>query len=223
MCVAERHVTDGNQPVDDIPGGAVIQRLLIPASEGRALRVAAGQNVTIVDVDGGQVGDLFAFGLNDPSEHLSAAHTRAVNLSLFPNVGQSFSSNRRRPLLTLLADTSPGLHDMLIAACDPERYRQLGVVGWHASCQENLQRALETIGIEPGLVPQPVNVFMNTPAGPDGSISLHAAKSRPGDRFTVRAEMDVVVALCACAQDLSDVNNGTPTDLMIEVSGGCYP
>ncbi|MFD0536975.1 DUF1989 domain-containing protein [Actinomadura luteofluorescens] len=46
--------------------------------EGRAVRVAAGRRVRVVDVEGGQVGDLFAFAADDPREHLSAAHTRSV-------------------------------------------------------------------------------------------------------------------------------------------------
>ena len=32
--------------------------------------------------------------------------------------GDALVTNRRRPILTLVEDTSPGLHDTLIAACD---------------------------------------------------------------------------------------------------------
>jgi len=107
--------------------------MVVPAGAGRAVWVRHGEQLRIVDVEGGQVGDLFAFAAADPGEYLSASHTRTSTSRLFPRVGEQFMTNRRRPILTLVADTSPGVHDMLIAACDPERYRMLGVPG-HACC-----------------------------------------------------------------------------------------
>ena len=113
--------------------------VLVPAREGRAVPLAAGERFRVIDVEGGQVCDLFAFSADDMWEYASAEHTRVALDRLFPGPGQSFVTNRRRPILRLEEDRSPGVHDMLCAACDPARYRQLGVHGWHASCQENLQ------------------------------------------------------------------------------------
>src|SRR5206468_8526149 len=113
-------------------------------------------------------------------EYLSASHTRTSTSALFPRIGDHFMSNRRRPILTLVADTSPGVHDMLIAACDPARYRALGV-SEHASCVGNLRNALAQIGLSSDIVPQPVNLFMNIPVGEDGDLSWLPAVSRPGD------------------------------------------
>ncbi|MEI7761224.1 MAG: urea carboxylase-associated family protein [Thermoleophilia bacterium] len=118
-----------------------MKRLVVPAREGRAFMVTAGQTVTVVDIEGQQVADLFCFGANDPCEYLSAEHTRVALGRLFPHVGQRFESNRHRAILTLVADDSPGVHDMLCAACTPERYQLLGAEGWHASCEENLRSA----------------------------------------------------------------------------------
>jgi uncharacterized protein len=78
--------------------------------------------VRVIDPDGGQVADVFAFSADDPSEYHSAEHTRVHVGRLFPRVGEQFATNRRRPILTLEADDSPGIHDMLLAACDPTRY-----------------------------------------------------------------------------------------------------
>src|SRR5690349_2790380 len=103
------------------------ERTVVPAGEGRAVRVAAGRRVRVVDLEGGQVGDLFAFAADDPRERLSAAHTRSGTSRLFPEIGEPFVTDRRRPILVLADDTSPGSHDMLIAACDPARYAALGV------------------------------------------------------------------------------------------------
>jgi uncharacterized protein len=128
-------------------------------------------------------------------------------------------TNRRRPILTLEEDSSPGIHDMLIAACDPARYEGLGVEGWHASCEENLHRALEARGVEPvpRFAPQPINLFMNTPARADGTIEWLPAETKAGDHVVLRAELDLVVAVSACPQDIVAINEGRPSPIAIEL------
>ena len=53
-------------------------------------------------------------------------------------VGDVLVTNKRRPILTLVEDTSPGVHDTCMSACDIYRYRGLGVEGHHDSCTDNL-------------------------------------------------------------------------------------
>jgi uncharacterized protein YcgI (DUF1989 family) len=189
----------------------------IPPREGRGVRVAKGGRFRVVDLDGHQVGDLFAFRADDPSEYASAEHTRPYVDRLFPAVGQPFVSNRRRPILVLERDDSPGVHDMLCAACDPPRYEQLGVEGWHASCQENLRRAMAELGHPEVEVPQPINLFMSIPVHPDGTLGWEPAPTAPGDSVTMRAEMDALVVVSACPQDIVSINDRNPTRLAIEV------
>ncbi|HEY3614041.1 MAG TPA: urea carboxylase-associated family protein [Gaiellales bacterium] len=177
-------------------------RIEIPAREGRAVRVAAGRSVRVVDVAGGQVGDLFAFCADDLGERLSAEHTRAELFRLFPRVGQSFWSNRRRPLLLFEADSSPGFHDMLFAACDDARYARLGAPAGHASCAANLQTALAALGLGPVAVPQPVNLFEHIPPLADGTLDWRETASAAGDHVQLRAERDCVIVVSACPYDL---------------------
>jgi uncharacterized protein YcgI (DUF1989 family) len=193
-----------------------ISRTVVPAGEGRAVALPAGQRVRVVDVEGGQVGDVFAFAADDPDEYLSASHTRTHTSRLFPRIGEDFVTNRRRPILTLVADTSPGVHDMLIAACDPERYRALGAPE-HASCANNLRTALLQKGLHTDIVPQPINVFMHIPVGPNGDLSWLPAASRAGDAITFAATMDCVVVVSACPQDLNAINGDRPTAMEIEI------
>ncbi len=161
--------------------------------------VEAGRSFRVVDLEGGQIGDLFAFCADDPGEHLSAAHTCSELYRLFPRVGEAFVSNTRRPLLLFEADTSPGFHDMLFAACDAASYA--GSPG-HASCAGNLQSALAALGLGPVPVPQPVNLFERTAVRPDGSLEWQATVSQPGDYVQLRAERDCVVVVSACPWDL---------------------
>ena len=192
-------------------------RVDIPAREARAVRVAAGRSLRVVDVRGGQVGDLFAFCADDAGEHLSAAHTRAEHFRLVPRVGQAFLTDRRRPILQLEADTSPGFHDMLFAACDAARYANAGVSGHHASCAENLQTALAELGLGPVAVPQPVNLFENIPALPDGTLDWRATTSAAGDHVQLRAERDCVIVVSACPYDLGPSGDPGPGPLAIDL------
>lgn len=179
--------------------------------------VEAGRRFRIVDVAGGQVADTFAFSAEDVSEYLSAEHTRVHVSRLMPRVGEHFVTNRRRPILAFEEDGSPGVHDMVCAACDPTRYAALGVEGWHASCQENLERAMRALGFDRVEIPQPVNFFMDIPIGRDGVLGWEPASTEAGDSVVLRAEMDAVVVVSACPQDLVPVNRGGPSALALEL------
>ncbi len=194
-------------------------RIVVPAREGRGVRLPAGWRLRVVDLEGQQVADLFAFNAEDASEHASAEHTRVGISRLFPRLGEPFLSNRRRPILSLVADDSPGVHDMLCAACDTARYESLGVTGWHASCAENLRSVMADLGHADVAVPQPINLFMDIPIEADGTLGWRPAPTRPGDSVTLRAEMDALIVVSACPQDLNPINGPGPTSLAMDVIG----
>jgi uncharacterized protein YcgI (DUF1989 family) len=189
----------------------------IPARQGHAVRLAPGDQVAIVNTHGTQVLDTWAFAVHEPAEYMSMEHTRSVNSRWSPTVGTVFVSTRRRKMLTLVADTSPGVHDTLLCACSPEIYRELGCTGWHASCEENLKTALRAVGIVPPCVPAPLNLFMNVPIQCSGTLDRAPPMSRPGDRVVLRAEMALWLVLSACPQDITPINGAqrTPTDAHI--------
>jgi len=195
---------------------------LIPARKGVAARVGKGQVVTVINTHGSQVVDTWAFSADDPTEFMSMEHSRGAMQKVNPGSGDTLRSNRRRPMLTIVEDTSGGIHDTLIAACDRYRYEQLGHVGHHDNCTDNLATALATLGLAAPETPSPLNLFMNIPIGREGSISFEAPISTPGSYVSLRAEMDLVVAFSACPQDLVPVNgiDCTPTDAHYRIGGG---
>ncbi len=196
-----------------------MSRHLVPAGEGLAVRVTAGTTFAVVDVEGGQVGDLFAFNADDVREYASAEHTRPSTRRLFPRPGQTVLTNQRRPILELLEDTSPGVHDTLYAACDPARYRLLGVDGPHRSCAQNLREAMAGLGVPDIAIPQPLNVFMDVRVDADGHMTTRPASSRPGDHLAFRALMDCYVVLSSCPMDIVAISEGGVTPLAIDVDG----
>jgi len=204
---------------------ALDERIFVPAREGRGVRVEAGQRFRIVDVEGQQAGDLFAFSARDPSEYASAEHTRvfaktpeeAKNCRLFPRVGGYFVTNRREPILYFEEDHSPGHHDMLVAACDAKRFELLGLPD-HPSCAANLRRVMAEFGHDAIEIPQPINLFANFPVHDDGTFTLEVSDTKPGDYVTFRAEMDAIVVLSACPHDVLPCYGPMgPTSMAIEV------
>jgi hypothetical protein len=194
----------------------VKQEILIPARTGAGFRLGAGEFVQVLDVSGQQCADFFAVTAADPREYLSAEHTRVATDRLFPQVNQSFFSNHRRPLLQFEEDRSPGIHDMLFAACDPARYAQYGVPG-HESCADNFRAALGKLGVEPGHVPQPVNFFMNVAVRLDGRCEFGPPQTNPGDFVLLRAFQDCLVVVSACPQEWNPAANHHPSDLLARV------
>ncbi len=188
--------------------------ITIPARSGMAARLARGQSVKVINTHGEQVVDTWAFNARDLGEFLSLEHWRATLTKVFPEVGDALVTNRRRPILTLTADTSPGIHDTLIAACDNYRYGLLGCTEYHDNCTDNLFAGMRALGLVPPEVPSPLNLFMNIPLTDGRRLSFGEPLGKPGDYVVLRAEMDCVVAFSACPQDILPINGraGRPTE-----------
>jgi uncharacterized protein YcgI (DUF1989 family) len=193
--------------------------ITIPARRGKAVTLDQGQSVRVVNSHGQQVVDTWAFRRDDLAEFMSMEHSRTSIGRIIPKVGQSMTTNRRRPILSLVEDTSGGIHDTLLAACDRYRYELLGCEEYHDNCTDNLAAALAEFGLTPPETPSPWNLFMNIPVAPDGSVSFEPPVSSPGDYLTLRAEMDCVVVFSACPQDMVPINgvNCLPTEAHFQV------
>ena len=195
--------------------------LLIPARNAVAVRVGRGQRVEVVNTHGDQVVDTWAFV--DSSEWMSMEHSRLHMGKLNPVVGDTLVTNRRRPILTLVADTSGGVHDTLLAACDRERYELLGATEPHDNCTDNLHAALATVDLVVPATPSPLNLFENARPAADGTIAIAPPVSTPGSSVTFRVELDALLVLSACPQDMVATNGPglTPTDAHFRIIEAC--
>lgn len=193
----------------------------IPARRGVATRLSAGQSVRVVNTFGQQVVDTWAFVAADLSEFMSMEHTRIFIGRIIPQIGDPLVTNHRRPILTLTEDTSGGIHDTLVAACDRWRYELLGAVGYHDNCTDNLASALGALALVPPETPSPLNLFMNIPVVDGNRIAVLPPVSTPGSYVTLRAELDCIVAFSACPQDMVPINGAAmkPTAAHYEILG----
>ena len=198
---------------------AATSLIAIPARRGKAVTLNQGQSIRVINTHGQQVVDTWAFRRDDLTEFMSMEHSRTSTGRIIPKVGQSMTTNRRRPILSLVEDTSGGIHDTLLAACDRYRYELLGCEGYHDNCTDNLAAALAELGLTPPETPSPWNLFMNIPVASDGSVSFEPPVSRPGNHLTLRAEMDCIVVFSACPQDMVPINgvNCVPTEAHFQV------
>jgi hypothetical protein len=150
---------------------------------------------------------------------MSMEHSRVAIGRIIPAVGDALVSNRRRPILTLIEDTSGGIHDTLFAACDRWRYETLGCREHHDNCTDNLAAALAEIGLEPPETPAPLNLFMNIPVIEENRVEIRPPVSTPGSYVTLRVELDCILAFSACPQDIVPINGLAlrPTEAHFEV------
>ena len=187
----------------------------IDARCGAAVRIDAGQQLTVINPSGNQVCDFWVFAATDIGEYSSMEHLHTALGSIFPKVGDGVTSNLRRTLMTIIEDTSVGVHDTVIASCDHARYQQLGCTQYHDNCADNLRQALTAIGLKAPAIPAPFNLWMNVPVQADGSTSFMPPVSKPGDQMAFRADMDVIAVMSACPQDVTPVNGvGVAPDIL---------
>jgi len=158
---------------------------------------------------GEQVVSLWAFGLEPPPEIPDASPAVPGGVALGPSqcVSLAHSKDRAqrlhfgvvldtlvdpefRPLLSLLEDSSPGLHDSSFSAGrDAEQ-----------ACRAALER--EGTPLLAGWNPPPLNLFFHTVTGPEGELAHALPVGSSGDIVTLRAERRVLVVAAACEPPL---------------------
>jgi uncharacterized protein YcgI (DUF1989 family) len=184
----------------------VIEEFKIAGGHGGHVSLMAGEILRIVNTEGSQVVDVWAFEQSNPAEFLSTEHTRSCLQKLIPAQGDKIYTNLRRPMFSVVEDTSPGIHDMLLSACDDQRYSLLGHVGYHRNCADNLRDEMKRAGVFLPEIPSPFNVFENVSIGEKGELSIEAPVVKAGQSITMKAELDVFAVLSACPMDIAMTN-----------------
>lgn len=195
--------------------GEPISRTVVPARHGKGVLVREGEYLKVLDVQGQQVCDFFAFSPGDSTEFLSVCETRGALGRLSPEVGKPLYNNLGQPILLLVEDPV-GIHDMRAAACDAFRY-WFYAAPQHRACKMNVMEALQEFGMSPPVFPDPLNIFQNSPFDEHGKFNVLAPKTRPGDYVLLRALRDVLAVGSACPMEINPCNGHNPTDIAFEV------
>ena len=93
----------------------------------------------------------------------------------------------------------------------------LGCKEYHRNCTDNFWEAMVALGLKPIELPSPFNLWQNTPVEPDGVIKPNPPVSKRGDYIVMRAEMDLVICLSACPQDITSICGNKPRNAHFEI------
>lgn len=181
---------------------------VIAPRSGCAFALRAGEELTVMDAEGGQVADLLAVNAADTREMLSSGRTLDYAERIYLTTGDRLYSNRSNVMLEIVEDTV-GRHDFLLTPCSEATFRLCyDNEPPHQGCHGNLAHALAPWGVEPDQIPVAFNCFMNVPVdGVTGSFKVLPPLSQAGDRIVFRATMDLIIGLTACSAPAS--NGGT--------------
>jgi len=194
----------------------VIREILVPAREGRATEVAAGQVLRVVDVDGQQVGDMVVLNRHDFRERYCAWLSWILCGGTFLKVTTLYSNPPfTRPLLSIEED-KVGVHYPGPGRCSRAKYEKHGMRD-RFGCQEILERTLYPYGIEPHNIPDVFNVFMRVNPHEDGRYEIGPPAGNKGDYTDFRAHLDCLIAISACPDDVWATNNHKCKPLLMQV------
>ena len=182
------------------------ERIVVPAKSARGVRVPAGRRVRVVNSEGAQVVDTWAFNAADAREHLSMAHSRSATYRLFFRVGDVLVTNRYRPMLAITGDTSPGRHDTLHAACSAAGNRFHGAAALTPNCEDNLSAVLRAHALREAPSPCPWNLYEHALVDADGGLHDRPASAAPGDHVELECLMDLLLVCSACPSTIGAIS-----------------
>jgi urea carboxylase-associated protein 1 len=200
--------------------GTTILDELVPARAPWSAVVAAGHELTIVDVGGNQAVDCLLYRADDTAERYSAPDTIVAQGNLFLTTGSVLRSNLGRPLMTIASD-QVGRHDTVGGACSKEsntlRY------GHHTAhqhaCVENFLAEGAKWGLGKRDLVSNINWYMNVPVEEDGTLGIVDGISAPGLTIALRADVDTLVLVSNCPQINNPCNGFDPTPVRMVITG----
>ena len=182
----------------------------IPPKSAVSVEIPNDCQFRVINSEGGRVVDTWAFNADDLSECLSMEHSRGALYKLLFKSGDTLVSNHYRPMLTIVDDTSPGLHDTLHAACSATSYHFFGAEAGHPNCQDNLKAELQNRGAIFDTIPCPWNLFEHTLVDEQLKLTDQSSAARPGDYLELRARMDLIVVCSACPSRVGMISGDEP-------------
>lgn len=185
----------------------VLEDVILPRS-GKGFSVDKGQIFRIVELEGGQIGDVWFLNRDDPKEHLMS-HTTFLHEGAYPKKFSQFWScmPHVRVMATMLREHSgnPELpenfnnHVVLGGHCTTRQWETLNGPGDWNSCHANGMQAVAPFGLgEEHILHDNFMVFQPSFIRPDGSGDSMPSQAEPGDYVEFVADMNLIVAVSAC-------------------------
>lgn len=195
-----------------------IYEKIMPPKTGLAVEVKDKQHLRIVDLEGGQVVDTVIFNLHNLRETLSTSWSRQRKLpkrkgeyvpSDMVMEGDYLKSSLCRPMMTIVKETAEpkGVHSVHGRMCNRWLYETHGIDS-RDGCFEIISKVVAPYGILPEDIPNSICFNMNYVHYPEEHRwEIKEPVSKAGDYVELRAEMDCLVAMSNCPEDVLSVCN----------------
>ena len=193
---------------------------------GYAFDMEAGQSVRITSQT---IIDFVCFNRDNLRERFDQARTKANQRKIFITTGDQLISKLNNTMMTIVADTFEGHHDLQEGMCSRKRHELAAAKGiWEKTygrplsempprgCTENLGGVLAPYGIAVEDVPSPFNIFQHMIIHADtGELEhSHIRPKPPGASVTLRAEMRLLAAISTCPDMAAGGSTGATVALI---------
>jgi len=195
-----------------------ISKTVVPAGGRWSAKLAKGETLRIVDLEGTQAVDFLCFSAEDPHDRYNAGNTIKMQGSIYIAKGSVLYSDQARALMTVTAD-SCGYHDTIAGCCSaPMNLMRYGAKDT-PSCRGNFTEELKRWGLGAADVVANVNFFMYVPVTAEGATEIKPGLSKPGDAVELTATSDVIAVVSNCPQRFNPCNGFNPTPIEVAVLG----
>jgi uncharacterized protein YcgI (DUF1989 family) len=164
----------------------------VPAGESRAIDVKAGQILRIEAKEPGAVASMFGFSRINDDVYMSVHHTRVFSNSYVLQAGMRM----------VLGKDSSGKHDLLLPASTTAYLADQGYAG-QTGCVESVDAVIQSLGLKPPKIPDPINLFMHVALHQDGRIEPLPNVTRAGEFVACRVVTDMVFIVSACCTGIA--------------------
>jgi len=187
-------------PILPPPGDMVWSETIAPGGYA-AKTLARGARLKLTDVAGDACCAFLAFNAERPFERLNVADTLKVQWNAYLGAGKLILSDMGRVLFSILEDDSDG-HDAFCGASseasNAAKYGDGSNYGPNPNARDRFMLALAKHGLGRKDVHPCITWFKPVTIGKAGEVALDVGPFAPGRSITLRAEMDVIVALANC-------------------------
>ena len=181
-------------------------------------RVARGDLVRFVDLEGQQAVDFLCYNALDARDRYNAANTMKMAENVYLNTGTVLYGEYATALMKIVASSCPN-HDTIGGCCSAASNMFRYKVPDTPSCYANFLRALAPHGMGEKDIVANINFFMNVPVQPDGTMGIVDGRSKPGDYVELQAESRVLAVVSNCPQTHNPCNGFNPTPIRVMVKG----
>jgi len=192
-----------------------VASVLVDPGGSWGARLARGQVVRFVDLDGQQAVDFLCYNAHDTRDRYNAANTMKMAGNLYLNTGTVLYGEYATPLMKVVGSTCPN-HDTIGGCCSVE-INELRYGRRTHSCRANFLHELSKFRMGESDIVANVNWFMSVPIGADGQMAISDSPSKAGDHVDVEALTDVLAVISNCPQKYNPACGYNPTPVRVEV------